>query len=404
MNKIIEKADQAYLATYKRVQVAFDHGEGMYLYDTEGKEYLDFGAGIAVMGLGYHHPKYTAILEDQVNRLIHTSNLFYHEPGARAAAAVTKATGMDRVFFTNSGAEAMEGALKLAKKYANKAGKGPDHQIIAFEDSFHGRTIGAVSVTGHTEYRTPFEPLMPGVVFARYNDLESVKALMSEKTACVILETVQGEGGVHPASEEFLTGIRALCDQYDALLILDEVQCGMGRCGTMFAYEAYGVKPDIVTCAKALGCGVPVGCFAATEKAATMGYGDHGSTYGGNPLVCAAVAGVFSIFEEEHILENVQRMSLVMDQALGRLAGKFSVIRECRGRGLLRGIEFMPGLSSAAVAMSAVDHGLISIGAANNTLRLMPPLIVTEKDIARMEEILGQVLSEMTGGSADGGR
>ena len=266
-NKYMEQAEQALVHTYNRYPIVLDHGEGVYLYDTEGKKYLDFAAGIAVCSLGYGHPEYNAALKEQMEKLLHVSNLFYTAPVVDAAEKLKKASQMDRIFFTNSGTEAIEGALKAARKYAytKKSGK---YEFIAMEHSFHGRSMGAVSVTGTENYRTPFEPLVGGVRFAKYNDLESVKAQITDQTCAIILETVQGEGGIYPAESEFLKEIRMLCDENDILLILDEIQCGMGRTGSMFAWQDYGVRPDIMCMAKAIGNGVPVGAFAMTEEVA----------------------------------------------------------------------------------------------------------------------------------------
>ena len=267
-NLYIEKAEENILHTYNRYQIVFDHGEGVHLYDVDGKEYLDFAAGIAVQSLGYGHKEYTQALKDQIDKLTHISNLFYTVPMMEAAEKVIKASGMEKVFFTNSGTEAIEGALKAARKYAYEKKGGEAYEIVAMEHSFHGRSLGALSVTGNEKYQIPFRPLVPGIRFAAYNDLESVKSQITDKTCAVILETVQGEGGVYPATESFLKGVKALCEEHDILLILDEIQCGMGRTGTMFAWQEYGVEPDIMTCAKAIGCGVPVGAFVLGRKAA----------------------------------------------------------------------------------------------------------------------------------------
>ena len=265
-NPYIEEAEDAILHTYNRYQIVLDKGEGVHLYDINGKEYLDFAAGIAVFALGYKNEDYNQALKDQVDKVIHTSNLYYHAPLAEAAKKVVEATGMSKVFFTNSGTEAIEGAIKVARKYAWLKDGSNDHEIIAMQHSFHGRSLGALAVTGNAHYQEPFKPLIGGIKFAQYNDLESVKAQITEKTCAIILETVQGEGGIYPAKAEFLKGIRALCDEKDILLILDEIQCGMGRTGSMFAYQQYGVMPDVVTVAKALGCGIPVGAFVLNEK------------------------------------------------------------------------------------------------------------------------------------------
>ena len=298
-NQTINKAENAILKTYNRILVVFDKGEGVYLYDTEGKQYLDFASGIGVQSLGNGNEEYKQALKDQIDKLTHISNLYYSNPMAEAAEKVVKASGMSRVFFTNSGTEAIEVAIKAVRKYAwLKDGK-HDHEIIAMNHSFHGRSMGALSVTGNEKYQEPFKPMIGNVKFADFNDLESVKALVNEKTCAILMETIQGEGGIYPASEEFLKGVRKICDENDILLVLDEIQCGMGRSGYMFAWQEYGVMPDIMTCAKALGCGVPVGAFVLNEKTAlgTLVPGDHGTTYGGNPFVCAAVSKVLDIFE-----------------------------------------------------------------------------------------------------------
>lgn len=382
---IMKMAEDHLIHTYNRYPVVLERGEGVHLYDTDGKEYLDFGAGIAVFALGYSNEAVKTAMKIQIDKLIHTSNYFYNEPAARASLKVTQVTGMDRVFFTNSGTEAIEGAIKLAKKWAYlKSGEqSTDHEIIAMENSFHGRSMGALAVTGNRHYQEAFGPMIPGIRFAQYNDLASVKALINPKTCAIILETVQGEGGVHPATQEFLKGIRRLCDENGLLLILDEVQCGMGRTGTMFAYEQYGVQPDIVAIAKALGCGVPVGAFAAkTPVAEALVPGDHGSTYGGNPLACAAVNAVFDQFEEKHVLENVKEVGAYLWEKLDSLSQESPYIKEHRGLGMLQGLELT--IDAGKVASKCLENGLILFTAAGNTLRFLPPLIITKADVDAM--------------------
>lgn len=383
--QIMQASDAAYLSIYRRFPVAFDHGEGVYLYDVEGKKYLDFGAGIAVMGLGYGHKRYNEALKAQIDKLIHTSNLFYHEPGAIAGQKLREASGLQHVFFTNSGTEAVEGALKLAKKHANQAGK-QNYDIIAMKHSFHGRSLGALSVTGNDHYQEPFKPLIQNIKFADYNDLKSVKALVSDSTAAIIMETIQGEGGIYPATEEFLNGVRALCDKHNALLILDEVQCGMGRSGYMFAFQKYDIKPDILLCAKALGCGVPVGAFVCNDKAASMTYGDHGTTYGGNPFVCAAVSEVFDIFKEENIVEHVIEVGDYLWYKLEELKTKYNNIVDHRGRGLIQGLEFSS--EPKEIVKKCLEAGLILIAAENKTIRFVPPLMIEKGNIDEMIGIL----------------
>ena len=321
MQEYIEEAEQSLLHTYNRYQIILEKGKGVYLYDTDGIKYLDFVSGIAVFALGYGNKEYNDALKAQIDKVIHTSNYYYNMPAIRAAKKLREASGLDRVFFTNSGAEAIEGAIKAARKYAYQKDGTTDHEIIAMEHSFHGRTFGALSVTGNPKYREPFEPMIGNIRFARMNNLESVEKLVNDKTCAIILETVQGEGGLVPATEEFLKEAKALCEERDILLILDEIQCGMGRTGYMFAWQKYGVKPDIMTTAKALGCGVPVGAFLMTEKVAqnSLEAGDHGTTYGGNPLACAAVEKVLDLFEENHIIDNVREVAPYLEQRLEEL-------------------------------------------------------------------------------------
>ena len=404
----IDRAEHALYKVYNRFPVVFDHGEGVKLYDTDGQEYLDFGAGIAVMGLGYCDEEYTNAVKAQMDKLTHISNLFYNQPSISAGEKLLKVSGMDKVFFTNSGTEAIEGALKIAKRYHyNKLhetmGDGCDGceekevdmtgEIIAMNHSFHGRSIGALSVTGNAHYREPFEPLMGGVKFADFNDLESVKAQITDKTCAIITETVQGEGGIYPATKEFLEGLRKLCDEQDIILILDEIQCGMGRTGHYFAWQAYGVQPDIMTCAKALGCGVPVGAFVLNKKAAAASLkpGDHGTTYGGNPFVCAAVSKVFDIFEKDQILSHVQGLTPYFEEKLDELVAKHDCAETRRGKGFMQGIV-IKGRPVGDVVKKALAKGLLVISAGSDVLRLVPPLVITKEDIDKMAEILDECM------------
>ena len=385
----IEKAEENILHTYNRYQIVLDHGKGVRLYDVEGKEYLDFAAGIGVQSLGYGNPEYTEALKTQADKLTHISNLYYSVPMTEAAEKVRRASGLEKVFFTNSGTEAIEGALKVARKYSYTK-YGPErYEIIAMNHSFHGRSMGALSVTGKESYRTPFEPLIGGVRFAEYNDLESVKAQITDKTCAIILETIQGEGGIYVASEDFLRGVRELCDEHDLLLILDEIQCGMGRTGYMFAWQEYGVEPDVMTVAKALGCGVPVGAFAVGKKAAETSLvpGDHGTTYGGNPLVCAAVSKVLDIYEKEHITEHVQKVGAYLTRKLDDLVDKYDFLAERRGKGMIQGLE-VTGRPVGEIVNRALEQGLIIITAGTNVLRFLPPLVITEADVDEMVEKL----------------
>jgi len=388
-NSYIEKAEEAILHTYNRYQIVLDRGEGVYLYDVNQKAYLDFAAGIAVQSLGYNNKEYTQALKDQIDKLTHISNLYYSVPMAEAARKLKEASGMSKVFFTNSGTEAVEGAIKTARKYAYGKDGSTDHEIIAMKHSFHGRSLGALSVTGNEKYQAPFRPLLPGIKFADYNDLESVKALVTDKTCAIMLETMQGEGGIYPAAKEFLQGIKALCEERDILLILDEIQCGMGRTGYMFAWQEYGIEPDVMTCAKAIGCGVPVGAFVLGRKAAegSLGAGDHGTTYGGNPFVCAAVSKVFDLYEKEHILENVRQVGAYLTEKLDGLVDKYDFLTERRGKGLMQGLE-VNGKAVGGIVDRALENGLIIITAGSNVLRFVPPLIITKANVDEMLEKL----------------
>lgn len=384
-NPYIEEAEDAILHTYNRYQIVLDKGEGVHLYDVNGKEYLDFAAGIAVQSLGYNNKEYTQALKDQIDKLTHISNLYYSVPMAEAAEKVKKASGMEKVFFTNSGTEAIEGALKVARKYSYAKYGENRYEIIAMNHSFHGRSMGALSVTGNEKYRKPFEPLIGGVRFADYNDLESVKSQLTDKTCGIILETVQGEGGIYPATEKFLKGVQALCEEHDLVLILDEIQCGMGRTGSMFAWQEYGVMPDVMTCAKALGCGVPVGAFVLGKKVAetSLAPGDHGTTYGGNPFVCAAVSKVFDLYEKEQIADHVQKVGAYLEEKLNALVDKYDFLKERRGKGLIQGLE-VEGRPVGEIVNRALEHGLIIITAGSNVLRFVPPLVITNADVDEM--------------------
>ncbi len=392
MKNYIDEAESALLHTYNRYQIVLDKGDGVYLYDTDGKKYLDFMAGIAVFAFGYNNKAYNDAIKEQVDKLIHTSNYFYNVPAIEAAKKLTKASGMDRVFFTNSGAEAVEGALKAAIKYAYLKDGGHDHEIIAMEHSFHGRTMGALSVTGNPKYREPFEPLAGIVKFAKFNDFASVEELVNDKTCAIIMETVQGEGGIYPADAEFLKKVRALCDEKDILLILDEIQSGMGRTGTMFAWQDYGVKPDIMTSAKALTCGVPGGAFLMTEKVAqnSLCAGDHGTTYGGNPLAAAATSKVFDLYEELDILNNVKEVGPYLAEKLAELAAEFDCIETSRGKGLMQGLVFNKPVGE--IIARAMEKGLILINAGANIIRFVPALTITKENVDEMIAILRECI------------
>lgn len=392
MKEYIDEAERDLLHTYNRYQIVWDKGDGVHLYDIEGREYLDFVSGIGVFALGYNNKAYNDALKAQIDKITHTSNYYYNIPAIEAAKKLKKASGMDRIFYTNSGAEAVEGALKAAKKYAFLRDGNTDHEIIALNHSFHGRTIGALSVTGNPHYREAFEPLMPGIKYADMNDFESIKAAVTDKTCAIIMETVQGEGGIYPATQEFLQQVRTLCDEKDILLILDEIQCGMGRTGTMFAWQRYGVKPDIMTSAKAIGCGVPVGAFMLTEKVAqnSLTSGDHGTTYGGNPLACAGVSKVLDLFEEMNILDNVNEVGGYLSEKLDEIVEKYEFVKAHRGVGMLHGLECNGAVGE--VINKALEKGLLLINAGTNVIRFIPPLIITKENVDEMLVILEDCL------------
>ncbi len=394
MQDYIEEAESAILHTYNRYQIVWDRGEGVYLYDLNGKKYLDFVAGIAVFALGYNQKEYNDALKEQIDKIIHTSNYYYNVPAITAAKRLTQATGMSKVFFTNSGAEAVEGAIKAARKYAYRKDGCTDHEIIAMNHSFHGRTMGALSVTGNPKYREAFEPMIGHIKFAEINDFDSVLSQVTDKTCAILLETVQGEGGIYPAEEEFLKKLRVLCDEKDILLILDEIQCGMGRTGSLFAWQKYGVMPDIMTTAKALGCGVPVGAFLLSEKAAaaSLEAGDHGTTYGGNPLAAAAINKVLDLFEQNHIIDNVVKTGAYLEEQLDMLAKKYDCIITRRGAGLMQGLVF--DCPVADIIAKSMENGLVLINAGSNIIRFLPPLIIEKEHVDKMIAILEQSIQE----------
>ena len=387
----MELGDKYFVHTYNRYKIVMDKAKGVYIYDADGKKYLDFASGIGVASLGYGNKKYTDAIKSQIDKIMHTSNLFYNEPAVLAAEKLVKASGLEKAFFTNSGAEAIEGALKMAKRYAYDRDGKSDHEIIAMGHSFHGRTMGALALTGNEHYQKPFGPMISGIKFAEYNDLDSVKALVNDKTCAIILEPVQGEGGIYPADKEFIEGIRKICDEKDILMICDEVQCGMGRTGEMFAFQNYNVKPDIIASAKALGCGVPVGAFVAGKKCCnSLVPGDHVTTYGGNPLVTSAVNAVFDIYEEENILENVKNVGAYLEEELDELVNENKNIVLRRGKGLMQGLVLKTPVGDTI--NKAIEKGLLVISAAGNVLRLLPPLIITKENVDEMINILKECI------------
>ncbi|MDY3909878.1 MAG: aspartate aminotransferase family protein [Eubacterium sp.] len=391
MNTQIEQSEQYLIHSYNRYPVVLDYGEDVYLFDTEGKKYLDFGGGIAVCALGYSNDFFKNALKDQIDKGIHFSNYFYSEPLMKAAKGLAKASGMDKVFMANSGTEANEGALKLARKYAIMKGHENRHGIVSMNKAFHGRSMGALSVTGTAKYREPFEPMIGGVTFADYNDLDSVKKSVTENTYAIIVEAIQGEGGIYPADPEFLQGIRDLCNENDILMICDEIQCGMGRSGKMFAYQQYGIQPDIVTMAKGIGNGITVGAIATTsEIAEALVPGDHGTTFGGNPLAATAVAATLEEFEKNDIPAHVTEIGAYLKEKLEKLVEEKEVAKEVRGMGLMCGLELSE--PAGPYIMKALEQGVIFMSAGANVIRFIPPLVIEKKHVDEMIHILENIL------------
>lgn len=391
MKKMIDESEQYLIHSYNRYPVVLDHGEGVALYDTDGKKYLDFGGGIAVCALGYSDNEFKESLKKQIDKGIHFSNYFYSEPLLEAAKGLAKASGMDQVFMANSGTEANEGALKLARKYAILKGHEERHEIVSMNKAFHGRSMGALSVTGTAKYREPFEPMIGGVTFADYNNLDSVKEAVTDKTYAIIVEAIQGEGGIYPADPEFLKGIREICTERDIMMICDEIQCGMGRSGKMFAYQQYGIQPDIVTMAKGIGNGIPVGAIATTKEIAkALVPGDHGTTFGGNPLACAAVSETLSLFEKKDILPHVEQMGVYLGKCLDDLVQKKEIAVESRGMGLMRGLELTE--PAGPYVTKALEKGVIFMSAGTHVIRFVPPLVIEKEDIDQMIAVLDEIL------------
>lgn len=395
MKEIINESETYLIHSYNRYPVVLDHGEGVYLYDTDGKKYLDFGSGIAVCAFGYSDEELKQALKDQIDKVVHVSNYFYSQPLRDAAEGLARITGMEQVFMANSGTEANEGALKLARKYALMKGYTDRSEIISMEKGFHGRSMGALSVTGTKKYREAYEPLISGVSFADYNDLKSVEEKITDRTYAIIVEAVQGEGGVFPAKQQFLQGIRDLCSKHDIMMICDEVQCGMGRTGKMFAYEHYGIKPDIVTMAKGIGSGIPVGAIATTKEIGKAFVpGDHGTTFGGNPLACTAVAKSIELMEKRQLLAHVKETGDYLGQKLQELVETCPVAKEVRGLGLLRGLVCSAPVGE--ICSRALEQGLIVLSAGTDVVRFVPPLIIEKEHVDEMTAVLRSVLQSVS--------
>ena len=389
--EIFAKDKNDYLPVFARYNIVLDHGDGPYVYDTEGKKYIDFLAGIAVNVVGHNYKPLVDAVSKQAGKMIHCSNLYYTEVQVEAAEKLKKLSGMDKVFFGNSGAEANEGAIKLARKYATNID--PEKiQIISALHSFHGRTLATLTATGQDHYHHGFGPLPAGFDYVPYNDIQALEAKMSDKTCAVMLEAIQGEGGVHVPDPDYLPKVRALCDKYNAVLIFDEVQCGMGRTGTFFGCQQFGVKPDIVTLAKGLAGGVPIGAFMATDKVANAFHaGDHGSTFGGNPLACAAACVVLDALIDGNLMENAKEIGAYLQSKFEEYKSKYpNLIKEVRGRGLILGMELTrPGRE---IANECLDYGAIINCTAGNVLRFVPPLNITKAHVDELISVLDKVL------------
>lgn len=389
--EIFAKDKSDYLPVFARYNIVLDHGDGPYVYDTKGKKYIDFLAGIAVNVVGHNYKPLVDAVSKQASKMIHCSNLYYTEVQVEAAEKLKKLSGMDKVFFGNSGAEANEGAIKLARKYATNID--PEKiQIISALHSFHGRTLATLTATGQDHYHHGFGPLPAGFDYVPYNDIQALEAKMSDKTCAVMLEAIQGEGGVHVPDPDYLPKVRALCDKYNAVLIFDEVQCGMGRTGTFFGCQQFGVKPDIVTLAKGLAGGVPIGAFMATDKVAnTFHAGDHGSTFGGNPLACAAACVVLDALIDGNLMENAKEIGAYLQSKFEEYKAKYpNLIKEVRGRGLILGMELTrPGRE---IANECLDYGAIINCTAGNVLRFVPPLNITKAHVDELISVLDKVL------------
>jgi acetylornithine/N-succinyldiaminopimelate aminotransferase len=389
---VVNLEKQYLLQNYARFPLVIHRGKGCYVYDTDGKRYLDLIAGIGVNALGYSHPRLTKVIREQAGLLLHISNLYYHEYQGPLAERIAKASGLDRVFFSNSGAESMEGALKMVRSHGRKIDPAKFH-VVSLENSFHGRTFGALSITGQEKYRVPFEPLVPGAHFVPRNDIAALEQMVNEHTAGIVLELVQGEGGIFPMTAEYVRKARQLADRYDALLVFDEIQCGVGRPGTYFAYQLLDpvVLPDVMVAAKPLACGIPLGFIAANERAAvSIASGMHGSTFGGGPLACRVALEFFDILDP--LLPKIAETGSYFRMRLTELAKRYGFIREVRGIGLMIGVELdMPGKQ---IVLDAMAEGLLINCTHDTVLRMLPPYILTEQDVDRAITVLNRVFKK----------
>jgi predicted acetylornithine/succinylornithine family transaminase len=388
---IIERERRFLLPTYNRYPIALDRGKGVFLYDCEGNRYLDFVAGLGVNALGHAHPRVVKVIREQAARAIHFSNLYYNEYQGRLAEKLCQLSGLNRAFFSNSGTEAIEGSIKLARLAGHRAGGEAKSQLVALEGSYHGRTFGAMSLTGQDKYRKGFEPLLEDVKFVPRDNLEALRAAINDQTCAIVLEPIFGEGGIYECSPEFLRECRALADRHGAALIFDEIQCGLGRSGTIFAYRAFGVTPDIVAIAKPIAAGLPLGAFLAKEEfASAISAGQHGTTFGGGPLACRVALEYLAIVEEEKLLENVMRVGTYLQEQLKALVGRHAAVKEVRGRGLIQGLQL--AIPARPIVEEALAEGVLFNSTQDSVLRFLPPFLLQEKHVDKGIRVLKKVL------------
>jgi len=389
--EIIQRERQFLLQTYNRYPVVMVRGKGAFLYDLDGKKYLDFVAGLGVNALGHAHPRMVKVIREQAAKVVHLSNLYYNEYQGLLAEKLCRLSGLQRVFFSNSGTEAIEGAIKLARLAGHRAGGEAKAKLVALEGSYHGRTFGALSLTGQEKYRKGFEPLLDDVTFVPQNNLEGLRAAVTAETCAIVLEPIFGEGGVRECSVEFLRECRALADQHHAALIFDEIQCGLGRTGNVFAFQTFGVTPDIVAVAKPIAGGLPLGAFLAKEEVASaISVGQHGTTFGGGPLACRAALEYLAILEEEKLLENVNRVGDYLRHELHGLTGKYAAVLEARGRGMIQGLQL--DIPARPIVEEGLTHGVLFNSTQDTVVRFLPPFLLEEKHVDKGIRVLKKLL------------
>ncbi len=391
LEEIVEREQRYLLQTYARYPLAIERGKGVWVYDVDGRKYLDLVGGLGVNALGHAHPRIVKVIREQAARVIHTSNLYYHEYQGRLAQKLCQLSGFGRVFFSNSGTEAMEGALKLARAAGHGVGGDDKCKVVALGGSFHGRTFGAVSITGQEKYRAGFEPLLPGVTFVALNDSQALAQAVDDNTCAIVLEPIQGEGGIRECSAEFLQAARAAADRHRAVLIFDEIQCGLGRTGSMFAFQQTAVRPDVVTIAKPIAAGLPLGAFLVREElAGVIKSGKHGTTFGGGPLTTRVALEYLAIIEEEGLLERVQRVGDYLKHELGAIAAKGGIAREARGRGCIQALEL--AIPARPIVEQAMEAGVLFNSTQETVLRFLPPFLLQEKHVDRGMRVLRKLL------------